>query len=702
MSNDKEVCEPPPLTSDQRNPFKTSESKKTDNCPMTNFQSLIGNKDTLWHHFSKGPKHIEDCCPDGVSASNLSKCLEDKCGFVSDPSLCRSVVEGVDFNSTQTIDEQIKEKLTGISSQNKDEIYRAVIEQLMCNNAIYSLDKINTSSKKCDKATNKLVTPEDKSLQKCIDEYEKTPDAEKLKTCVDGLTDKTSTTDDKPSTNYYQKDINWTNGINTAIALLVILIIVFMSLFNNKKIKGTTLIIISIIIGIIILGGATSINFWSSSFLENFNIIEHNDNKGVSDGINARQFWIFFAAAILFLCIWTIVTLAGGGKTINSIYIFICSVIMIVLLPKTLLSFSILNLVLYYVTRTSQLLKNISTFIIKSGVFILLYSIGKLILNMFMKQNLNKQQHSFLVTENILYIIIIGYLLSFIFSGKSILSLIKRLLSSTPSTSSSTKSLIFSIFLGGLLSLVIGALSSLGGFTSIFNSLTNGNFFKNKCMIDSKHCDINCDNKKKLKLFGFGFIPMLIILSILAVLLFRNCYSNTGLLIGLIAVTVLLTVVMTSLMIFWPSNEDNKDKNKSSSYSTIEILAIVIVIVLSLGINILSSIFNLSPSSSESKNLFSITNNTKSNTLSNFITNYIFFLLPHLDYINTKDTNTGTTSETEPISIGRKISAILKSLNPASRRSKNKNRMSGISNLFSSHLSNKISESSSEIMSAKS
>ena len=702
MSNDKEVCEPPPLTSDQRNPFKTSESKKTDNCPMTNFQSLIGNKDTLWHHFSKGPKHIEDCCPDGVSASNLSKCLEDKCGFVSDPSLCRSVVEGVDFNSTQTIDEQIKEKLTGISSQNKDEIYRAVIEQLMCNNAIYSLDKINTSSKKCDKATNKLVTPEDKSLQKCIDEYEKTPDAEKLKTCVDGLTDKTSTTDDKPSTNYYQKDINWTNGINTAIALLVILIIVFMSLFNNKKIKGTTLIIISIIIGIIILGGATSINFWSSSFLENFNIIEHNDNKGVSDGINARQFWIFFAAAILFLCIWTIVTWVGGGKTINNIYIFICSVIMIVLLPKTLLSFSILNLVLYYVTRTSQLLKNISTFIIKSGVFILLYSIGKLILNMFMKQNLNKQQHSFLVTENILYIIIIGYLLSFIFSGKSILSLIKRLLSSTPSTSSSTKSLIFSIFLGGLLSLVIGALSSLGGFTSIFNSLTNGNFFKNKCMIDSKHCDINCDNKKKLKLFGFGFIPMLIILSILAVLLFRNCYSNTGLLIGLIAVTVLLTVVMTSLMIFWPSNEDNKDKNKSSSYSTIEILAIVIVIVLSLGINILSSIFNLSPSSSESKNLFSITNNTKSNTLSNFITNYIFFLLPHLDYINTKDTNTGTTSETEPISIGRKISAILKSLNPASRRSKNKNRMSGISNLFSSHLSNKISESSSEIMSAKS
>ena len=58
-------------------------------------------------------------------------------------------------------------------------------------------------------------------------------------------------------------------------------------------------------------------------------------------------------------------------------------------------------------------------FIIKSGVFILLYSIGKLILNMFMKQNLNKQQHSFLVTENILYIIIIGYLLSFIFLNYS-------------------------------------------------------------------------------------------------------------------------------------------------------------------------------------------------------------------------------------------------------------------------------------------
>ena len=699
MSNDKEVCEPPPLTSDQRNPFKTSESKKTDTCPMTNFQSLIGNKDTLWHHFSKGPKHIEDCCPDGVSASNLSKCLEDKCGFVSDPSLCRSVVEGVDFNSTQTIDEQIKEKLTGISSQNKDEIYRAVIEQLMCNNAIYSLDKINTSSKKCDKATNKLVTPEDKSLQKCIDEYEKTPDAEKLKTCVDGLTDKTSTTDDKPSTNYYQKDINWTNGINTAIALLVILIIVFMSLFNNKKIKGTTLIIISIIIGIIILGGATSINFWSSSFLENFNIIEHNDNKGVSDGINARQFWIFFAAAILFLCIWTIVTLAGGGKTINSIYIFICSVIMIVLLPKTLLSFSILNLVLYYVTRTKPLLKNISTFIIKSGVFILLYSIGKLILNMFMKQNLNKQQHNFLVTENILYIIIIGYLLSFIFSGINIIKTIKRLFTSTSSTRSSTISLIFSIFLGGLLSLVIGALSSLGGFTSIFNSLTNGNFFKNKCMIDSKHCDINCDNKKKIKLFGFGFIPMLIILSILAVLLFRKCYSNTGLLIGLIIVTVFLTVAMTSLMIFWPSNEDNKDKNKSSSYSTIEILAIVIVIVLSLGINILSSIFNLSPSSSESKNLFSRTNNTKSNILSDFITDYIFFLLPNLDYINTKETNDGSgTASTSWIQS-------LRALNPLrriGRRSKNKNRMSGISNLFSSHLSNKISESSSEIMSAKS
>lgn len=709
MSDDKEVCEPPTLTSEQRNPFKTSESNKTDTCPMTNFQQYIDNKDTLWRNTGM-PKNIENCCPDGVSSSNLSKCLEDKCTFVTDQSLCRSVIEGVDFNSTQTIDEQIKDKMkkANITSQNKDEIYRAVIEQLMCNNAMYSLDKINTSSKKCDKANLIPATKEDKNLQKCIDEYEKTPDAEKLKTCVDGLTDKTSTTDDKPSINYYQKDINWTNGINTAIALLVILIIVFMSLMNNKKIKGGTLIIISIIIGIIILGGATSINFWSSSFLENFNIIEHNDNKGVSDGINAKQFWIFFAAAILFLCIWTIVTLAGGGNTINSIYIFICSVIMIVLLPKTLLSFSILNLVLYYVTRTKPFFKVISTFIIKSGVFILLYSIGKLILNMFMKQNLNKQQYSFLVTENILYIIIIGYLLSFIFSGINIIKTIKRLFTSTPSTSStrsSTISLIFHIFLGGLLSMVIGALSFLGGFTSIFNSLTNGNFFKNKCMIDSKNCDINCDNKKKIKLFGLGFIPMLIILSILAVLLFRKCYSNTGLSIGLIVVTVLLTVVMTSLMIFWPSNEDNKDnkdKKKSSSYSTIEILAIVIVIVLSLGINILSSIFNLNPTSSESKNLFSITNNTKSNTLSNFIADYIFFLLPNLDYINTKDTNTGTTSETEPISIGRRISAILKSLVPASRRSKNKKHMSGISNLVSSHLSNKISESSSKIMSAKS
>ena len=111
MSDSKEVCEPQTLTSEQRNPFKTSESNKTDTCPMTNLQSYIGNKDTLWHNIGM-PKNIENCCPDGVSASNLSKCLEDKCAFVSDQSLCRSVVEGVDFNSTKTIDEQIKETLS--------------------------------------------------------------------------------------------------------------------------------------------------------------------------------------------------------------------------------------------------------------------------------------------------------------------------------------------------------------------------------------------------------------------------------------------------------------------------------------------------------------------------------------------------------------------------------------------------------------
>ena len=101
------------------------------------------------------------------------------------------------------------------TSQNKDEIYRAVIEQLMCNNAMYSLDKINTSSEQCKNTNPEPPKKEGKNIQNCIDDYEKNPDADKLRDCVDGLTDKTSTTDKKVPTNYYQKDINWTNGVNS-------------------------------------------------------------------------------------------------------------------------------------------------------------------------------------------------------------------------------------------------------------------------------------------------------------------------------------------------------------------------------------------------------------------------------------------------------------------------------------------------------
>ena len=76
-----------------------------------------------------------------------------------------------------------------------------------------------------------------------------------------------------------------------------------------------------------------------------------------------------------------------------------------------------------------------------------------------MKKNLNKEQYGFLVTENVLYIIIIGYLLSFMFSGKYIINLIKRLFTKTPTqptklTTSGIISNIVGLIIGVVLSLV--------------------------------------------------------------------------------------------------------------------------------------------------------------------------------------------------------------------------------------------------------
>ena len=728
MSDDKEVCEPPTLTSEQRNPFKTSESNKTDICPMTDLQSFIGKKDTLWHNFSKGPTNIEDCCPDGVSSSNLSKCLENKCKVVSNPSVCRSVVEGVDFNSTKTIDEQIKDKMkkAKISSQNKGEIYRAVIEQLMCNNAMFSLDKKNTYSKKCKKTNSGPFTPlpEDKNLQKCIDEYEneKTLDldsADKLRACVDGLTD--STKDKTSSTSSYQKDINWTNGVNTAIALLVILIIVFMSLWNNKRTNGITLAIISIVIVVIVLG-VSSINFWSSSFLENFNIIEHNDNKGAPVGLDAGQFWVFLVVALLILCIWIFAVVTGYGPMINSIYIFICSVIIIILLPKTLLSFSILNLVFYYATRTKPFFRNIITFIIKSGIFILFYSVGKLGFNMYMKKNLNlnKEQYGFLVTENILYIIIIGYLLSFIFSGKHIISLIKRLFTiRTQPTDILPKILAFGF--GGVLSLVIAALSLLGGFTNILNVLTDWKLLSRYCMVDSENCDINCGIKKKLETFGNGFLPMFICLSVVAVILIvlviqklKSCNCLRGgpyytIPFGLSVITLIISVAITLVMIFLPDDKDKKKEKESSSYSTIENLAIVIVIVLSIGINILSSIFGLESHTPISTKLFSLPNKNNSNTLTNFLTDYIYLLLPNLHHIDITRPSLEPTSTSLLVKLfGRWFGKLFGRSTTSdtsedhSSRSGNKGLLKEISNTIGNTLHKIVKAKTPNIMSAKS
>ena len=727
MSDDKEVCEPPTLTSEQRNPFKTSESNKTDTCHMTNFQQYIDNKDTLWRNTGM-PKNIENCCPDGVSSSNLSKCLDDKCTFVTDQLLCRSVIEGVDFNSTKTIDEQIKDKMkkAKISSQNKGEIYRAVIEQLMCNNAIFSLDKKNTYSTKCDK-TIPIPSTRKLSVQVCIDEYEKTPktepSTEQFKKCVDDLTDSqyTLVTDNnkKASINYYQKDINWTNGVNTAIALLVILIIVFMSLWNNKRTNGITLAIISIVIVVIVLG-VSSINFWSSSFLENFNIIEHNDNKGAPVGLDGGQFWVFLVAALLILCIWIFAVVTGYGPMINSIYIFICSVIIIILLPKTLLSFSILNLVFYYVTRTKPFFRNIITFIIKSGIFILFYSVGKLILNKNMRKNLNKEQYRFLVTENILYIIIISYLLSFIFSGKHIISLIKRLFTiRTQPTDILPKIIAFGI--GGVLSLVIAALSSLGGFTNILNVLTDWKLLSSYCMVDSENCDINCDTKKKLETFGIGFLLMFICLSVVAVILIVlviqklkscNCLRRGPyytIPFGLSAITLIISVAITLVMIFLPDDKDKKKEKESSSYSTIENLAIVIVIVLSIGINILSSIFGLESHTPISTKLFSLPNKNNSNTLTNFLTDYIYLLLPNLHHIDITRPSSESTSTSLLVKLfGRWFGKLFGRSTTSdtsedhSSRSGNKGLLKDISNTIENTLHKIVKAKTRNIMSAKS
>ena len=211
-------------------------------------------------------------------------------------------------------------------------------------------------------------------------------------------------------------------------------------------------------------------------------------------------------------------------------------------------------------------------------------------------------------------------------------------------------------------------------------------------MVNSENCDINCDSKKKIRSFGLGFILMFISLSIVAVISIVlviqklkscNCLKGSSyytIPIGLLIMTILLTVVMALIMIFWSNNKDDKDKKESSSYSSIEILAIIIIIILSLGINILSSIFGLTSqtrNSNDSNELFSSTN---SNRLTDFLTDYIYLLLPNLDYIqpinisssSTPPVGTSISSSSTP-SVGTNISSsfsqfLLKTIN----ESKNK------------------------------
>ena len=707
MSDDKEVCEPPTLTSEQRNPFKTSESNKTDICPMTDLQSFIGKKDTLWHHFSKGPKHIEDCCPDGVSSSNLSKCLENKCEVVSNSSVCRSVVEGVDFNSTQTIDEQIKDKMkkAKITSQNKGEIYRAVIEQLMCNNAMFSLDKKKTYSKKCDKTTPKPPTKEGKNLQNCIDEYEKTPDAEKLKTCVDGLTDKTSTTDDKPSTNYYQKDTDWTSFINTIIAIIVILIFIVISYSNHTsklgKFKNLIIIGIASIIISVLVGSYLSIQ---GSSLESFNIMEHITNKVTSSTANP----LWYISLVVTLGISVILSILSwifpAIRNILSIsYIFVCSVIMIVLFPKTLLTLSVLNLIIHYLTKTKG--TNFGSFIINNGVLLLLYTsikfIGDIIYRYVHKNELNNKQNSFFLYQNNLYLIVLLYLLLFPLSRLNIfgniLGYFKGLgTNKSFKTPGSWITIVISIIVGFLFTIICAGLSTLGGFTSILIKLTKSIWpLTPNCMVDEKNCDINCDKNKKIKAFSAGFFTtfnvmtlfiVVIIFIILGLLLLynRNCNQSqsfkfrwiiflpAAMIITLIAINIIAGIglgVNTSSPTSKPDSPDENKDTKKSNYN-MDIICYLSILLISIFINFFSK---KTYPTFDHKNNKIFNNSGNMNTTTDIIKNYIFFLLPHLDYINTKDNNIG-------------------------RRSKNKTRMSGISGVVRNHLSRVIDQNSSKIM----
>ena len=254
-----------------------------------------------------------------------------------------------------------------------------------------------------------------------------------------------------------------------------------------------------------------------------------------------------------------------------------------------------------------------------------------------------------------------------------------------------------SIILGFLFTIICAILSALGGFTTILIKLTKNVWPWNpNCMVDEKNCDINCDKNKKIKAFSAGFFTtfnvmtlfiVVIIFIILGLLLLynRNCNQSqsfkfswiiflpASMIITFIAINIIAGIglgVNTSS----PTSKPDENKDTKKSNYNMDIICYLSILLISIFINFFSK---KTYPTFDHKNNKIFNNSGNMNTTTDIIKNYIFFLLPHLDYINTKDNNIG-------------------------RRSKNKTRMSGISNLFSSHLSNKISESSSEIMSAKS
>lgn len=508
MSEDNEVCETPTLTSESRNPFKTDQV--TPSCYQKNIIKKIKKVKQ-----EKNPS-ASKCCPMEVPNSILSSCI-DTCGIL-DSNLqksCRDIIEGVkklDFNATITLESQIKNKLSSIGSktpQQKEEIYNAVIGQLMCDTAFRKLHPDETNDKQKCNAIPLSDLNLDK-IQQCVAKYEKDLNETELKTCIDGTEDGSSTTKSSDKFLAYENlESSLTTGLLNFLTILLIMGVILLNI-PNTTVRAQNRVFIFIV------GCIVTILYKLYNLYINYKEIENFDSTQQAE---KKKFqWANMGTIIIIGVVFSLLIIVNqfgvGLKHLNNFFIVVCSILMMFFIPKTLVIVSLINIMALYGFPDHHILLSNG---IKQGWLLLgvvILSMGGYIYSKWQEilginthfSSIDIQKLMLSDTTMIVYIIITLYILSFLILSLSNFSPIKFIRR-------------YGRIIGGIL-----VVAALGGPAILFwiqQQSNNWPIFKSNknCLSDPSNCkNLNCYGLINLIVALSGIVLLLVGLLVLLIL----------------------------------------------------------------------------------------------------------------------------------------------------------------------------------------